>query len=132
MAEEKNTHEDLNIESEIDDLKMELEHFQAEKERVRQIVGKIGGVPRFNTKLINVLFIIAVALPIIVSFFIAPKWQPLMIEISLISLSLKIIYLIHSQTKVNHFKFWILSSIEWRLTELRKDIKKIKEQIDER
>jgi len=46
MAEEKNTYKDTEIESEIDDLKMELEHFQ---------------------------------------------------------------------TKVNHFKFWILSSIEWRI-----------------
>ncbi len=132
MAQAKDWHDDENLEDEIDDLKMELEHFQKEKERVRQIVGKIGGVPKFSTKIINTLFIIAVAVPIAISFFVGEKWQPLMIEVSLISLSLKIIYLIHSQVKVNHFKFWILSSIEWRLTEIRKDLKKLKKQIEEK
>jgi len=38
-----------NIEDEISDLKQELEHFQQEKERVRAIIGKIGGVPKFQT-----------------------------------------------------------------------------------
>ena len=64
MAQAKDWHDDENLEDEIDDLKMELEHFQKEKERVRQIVGKIGGVPKFSTKIINTLFIIAVAVPI--------------------------------------------------------------------
>ena len=47
-----------NFEDELNDLKQELEHFQQEKERVRAIIGKIGGMPKFHTKLINIIFII--------------------------------------------------------------------------
>ena len=112
------------IKDEIDDLKQELEHFQKEKERVRDIIGKIGGVPTFNTKFLNVLFIIVIGVSLVVSV-VAEKWRLFSIEIAMVALSLKIIYLIHCQMRVNHFKFWILSSIEWRLNEMMKIIKKL-------
>ena len=44
------------LEDEINDLKHELEIFGKDKERIRQILGKIGGVPKFETKLVNILF----------------------------------------------------------------------------
>ena len=40
-------HENNRIESEIDDLRLELEHFQQEKERVRAIIGRVGGCLSF-------------------------------------------------------------------------------------
>jgi len=113
------------IKDEIDDLKQELEHFQKEKERVREIVGKVGGVPTFNTKLMNVIFIVIIGVSLVVSLIADEKWRLLSIEIATVALSVKIIYLIHCQMRVNHFKFWILSSIEWRLNEMMKKIKKL-------
>jgi len=113
------------IKDEIDDLKQELEHFQKEKERVREIVGKVGGVPTFNMKLLNVIFIVVIGVSIVVSLIAGEKWRLLSIEIATVALSVKIIYLIHCQMRVNHFKFWILSSIEWRLNEMMKIIKKL-------
>ena len=115
------------IEEEIQDLKTELEHFQKEKERVRNIIGKIGGMPTFNAKVINIIFIIVIAVSIIISIVGGDKWRLLMIELATVALSLKIIYLIHCQMRINHFKFWMLSSIEWRLNELMKAIKQLKE-----
>ena len=35
--------------------------------------------------------------------------------------------MIHKQSKVEHFQFWILSSIEFRLTELAKDVRSLKD-----
>ena len=58
--EEKNEH----LENEISDLKEELENFQKEKERVRAIIGKLGGVRSFQTRLINALFIVANPMPV--------------------------------------------------------------------
>ena len=107
--------ENNRVESELDDLKLELEHFQQEKERVRAIIGQVGGVPKFHTKLANSAFIILIAVTLIISIVGGEKWRLLMIEIATVALSLKIIYLIHCQMRVNHFKFWILSSIEWRI-----------------
>jgi hypothetical protein len=115
-----------NQENEIDDLKRELEHFQQEKERVRAIIGKIGGVPKFRTKLINVIFIIVIAASVAISL-IGEKWRLLMIELATVTLSIKIIYMIHLQMRVNHFKFWILSSIEWRINEVMMHIKQLKD-----
>jgi hypothetical protein len=115
-----------NFQDELRDLREELEHFQQEKERVRAIIGKIGGVPKFRTKLINAIFITVIATSVILSIVGTEKMRILMIELATITLSAKIIYLIHCQMRINHFEFWILSSLEWRLTELMKHIKKLK------
>lgn len=115
---------DNNLHDELDDLKKELESFQKEKERVRTIIGKIGGVPKFRTKLINVLFIVVIVVSVVLSIIGGEHLRLLMIEVATITLSLKIIYLIHCQMRVNHFQFWILSSLEWRLTEIMKHVKK--------
>lgn len=120
--------ENNRVESEIDDLKVELEHFQREKERVRAIIGQVGGVPKFHTKLANVAFIILIIVTLTISIIGGDKWRLLMIEIATVALSLKIIYLIHCQMRVNHFKFWILSSIEWRINEMMKLVKKIADE----
>jgi hypothetical protein len=112
-------------EDEISDLRMELEHFEHEKERVRAIIGKIGGVPKFRTKLINILFIVVIVIAGVISIFSGEKLRLLMVELTTIMLSLKIIYMIHIQTRVNHFKFWILSAIEWRINEMMVRIKQI-------
>ncbi len=112
---------------ELEDLKLELENFQQEKERVRAILGKVGGVPKFQAKIINIIFIVIIAISIVLSFCVNEKWQLHMVELATIALSLKIIYLIHLQMKVNHFQFWILSSLEWRLNEMMKLIKNLKD-----
>ena len=101
-----------NLEDEISDLKLELEHFQQEKERVRAIVGKIGGLPKFRTKLFNGIFIGIIIISVSGSIIGGDKLRLLMIEMATVALSLKIIYLIPCQMRINHFKFWILSSIE--------------------
>ncbi len=123
--------QNVNIEDEIDDLKHELKHFQKEKERVRAIIGKIGGTPKYGTKFINILFIIAVAIPVLISIFAGERVRLLMVELATVILSVKIIYLIHSQMHVNHFEFWILSSIEWRINEMTKLIKKSQKDSDD-
>ncbi|MFZ2146414.1 MAG: hypothetical protein WAV28_04265 [Sedimentisphaerales bacterium] len=115
-----------NFEDEIDDLKQELEHFQKEKERVRAIIGKIGGVPKFRTKLINAIFVIIIMASMVVSIIGGEQLRLLMIELATVTLSVKIIYMIHLQMRVNHFQFWILSSLEWRLNEGMRHIKQLK------
>lgn len=121
-----NNNEDMSgdFEQELADLKKELENFQQEKERVRAIIGKIGGVPHFHNKLFNWILIIATAICMIVSLLVDNlSVRLLMIELASAAVSVKIIYLIHCQMRVNHFKVWVLSSIEWRLNELTKLVK---------
>jgi uncharacterized membrane protein YjjP (DUF1212 family) len=129
MTDQMNDYDRLQLESELEDLKSELESFQKEKEKVRALIGQIGGVPKFRTKLMNVIFIGILAASVILSVLLGEEWRTLMIEVATVTLSLKIIYLINCQVKVNHFKFWILSSIEWRLNEVKKQITQLRKEL---
>ncbi len=108
---------------EMDDLKQEIERFIKEKERVRSIVGEIGGVPRTHAKVFNIIFIILIIVILIISLVSGGTVRLAMVELAVAALSVKLIYLIHNQARVNHFQLWILSSLEWRLNELCKEIK---------
>jgi hypothetical protein len=102
-------------------LSNEIEEFKKEKERIRAIVGKIGATPTFGKKILNILFIFLV----IVCFslpFIFPELHLPMIEFGLMLISIKIIYLLHSNSRQMHFMFWILTSLEWRLNEITKKL----------
>ena len=86
----KKEHE--GFENEINDLKQELKNFQQEKERVRAIIGNIGGMPKFHTKLINVIFIVVVVGSVAISIICGEKCMLFMIDFATVALSLKIIY----------------------------------------
>ncbi|HPC95406.1 MAG TPA: hypothetical protein PLU87_10710 [Sedimentisphaerales bacterium] len=73
MAEEHACGQADQIESELEDLRKELENFQKEKERVRAIIGKIGGVPKTRVRLVNTLFIVIVVSCVIVSIVAGEK-----------------------------------------------------------
>jgi hypothetical protein len=125
MEETKNQ---VQIEQELEDLKKELENFQREKERVRAIIGQVGGVPKFHNKVFNWILIAATAICLIISLLVDHlSVRLLMIELASAAVSVKIIYLMHCQMRVNHFKVWVLSSIEWRISELTKLVKSRKE-----
>ncbi len=87
----------------IKDLEKELEEFQKEKERVKNIIGKIGGKKRsVYGRYANTLFICIV----LSVFFIGGIFHKisfmLSIEIGVLLTSLKIAWMIHQQEKVNH------------------------------
>ena len=112
------------FQEEIEDLKQELENFQQEKHRIRGIVGKIGGVPTFNTKMFNNIFLAIIIVSLVVSLFF-PSIRLLMIELATAALSVKILYMMHCQNRVNHFQLWMLSSLEWRINEVMKHLREV-------
>ena len=130
MAEEPQQNRHEHLEEEFEDLKKELEYFEKEKERVRTIVGKIGGAPKSQVRILNVLFIVVLVVSVVISVVADEKWRLLMIELATVTLSIKIIYLIHAQMRVAHFEFWILSSLEWRLNEVTKQVRQLKKAIE--
>jgi len=131
MANDAREYQHEHLEEELEDLRKELEHFQKEKERVRAIVGKIGGVPKTQANVINIVFIVVIGVSLIVSILGGEQWRLLMIEIATVALSIKIIYLIHSQMRVAHFEFWILSSLEWRINEIMKQLRELRKDKDD-
>jgi hypothetical protein len=119
-----------NITEELEDLKQELENFQQEKERVRTIIGGIGGIPKFHTKIVNTVFILLIVGSLIISTIMDNnEIRLIMIEFATVALSIKILYMMHCQSRVNHFQIWMQSSIEWRINEIMKMIRKIDNKI---
>ncbi len=107
------------IEQEVADLEKELERFQKEKERVRAIVGSIGGVPRFHSKIANYLIAAVIIACLVLSLWAETAVVQLaMVEVAIAVLSFKLIYVIYQQSRVNHFQLWVLTALEWRMDEL--------------
>lgn len=101
-------------------LQDELEHYRLEQEKVKQIVGSIGGAHQNQKhKIFNAVFLFIV----VVSFFMGGVLHyipvTLSLELGVLLVSLKIAWMIHEQQKVNHFQFWILNSLEIRLNSLQ-------------
>ena len=114
------------IHEELEDLLQEVEDFRQEKEKVRAIVGKIGGVPSRTTKLLNLGFIVFLLAILAGSLAVEETrihWT--LVDIAIFAVSLKLIYLIHKQSQVNHLQTWILSSLEWRINEILKNLRKL-------
>ncbi|TYB32177.1 MAG: hypothetical protein FXF47_00115 [Candidatus Mcinerneyibacterium aminivorans] len=123
--------EDMN-EKEVEDLIEEIEHFKKEKERVRSIVGNIGGMPSFNSRAFNIIFSIIVIGLLVASFIVVnERIHFILSDIAIAAISVKIIYLIYKQGRVNHFKLWILSSLEWKVNEISKKVKTLEKKVED-
>lgn len=116
-------------------LRRELEEFKAEKEKIRQLVGQIGGTESVEKdRRINFIFLIIVGLlfafDILRHIFKFADFLPsvLSLEIGLLLVSIKIVWMIHKQTKVEHFQFHVMNSIEFRLNDLSKQLREMQKE----
>ena len=105
------------------ELARELEEFKKEKERVKKLLGSLGGqLSHKKENMINILF-----LSIVLLFFtleVTTHWLPpfVSLEVGLLILSIKIVWMMYTSQKVNHFQFWILNSIEFKVNKIEKQI----------
>jgi len=123
-------------EHDTDALKRELEQFKKEKDAIRKIVGQIGGVKAdARDRLITRGFIAA-----IITLFVLDVLRHLLhldvplpplfsLELGVLFVSLKIVWMMHRQAKVEHFQFWILNSIEFRLNDVAKKLQQIEKGV---
>ena len=78
------------------------------------------------------LFIILTLFILEVSTKFLPAYISL--EIGVLLVSIKIVWMIHSQGRSNHFVFWILNTLEFRLNDVAKGIRNLETsmQVNER
>ena len=122
---------------EVEALREELEHYKSEKENIRDVVGQIGGrSQKTRNMIINIGFLVLVVG--LFSFDVArhslhltiPYLPPmLLLELAVLLVSLKIIWMIHERSKVDHFEFWVLNSIEFRLNVISRRIASLEEAV---
>lgn len=111
-------------------LKMEeMEEFLVEKERIRQIVGQIGGKPNLVSRITNIFIFVFIISTLIVAPFLPESFELPAVEVGLALISIKIFFMLQNEAKVTHFQFWMLSSLEWRMNDMSKRLIQIDENI---
>ena len=117
-------------EKDTEQLREELERFRKEKEQIRELVGQIGGKNLARRdRIVNTIFISIIAVVFLLDILRhtaaveVPLPPLLLLDLGVLLISLKIIWMIHKQSKVEHFQFWILSAMEWRLNEIITELK---------
>ena len=106
-------------------LEDEIKDFETERENIRKIIGRIGGVPSPKARLVNIVFILLVLTVFTMSIIWGGRIRFFMIEVGILLLSIKLVYFLESYIRLNHFQFWILSSLEWRLDQVDKRLKQL-------
>jgi hypothetical protein len=120
-------------------LEKEILQYRKEKESVRRLLGQIGGsTTQRKERTVNITFaalvILFFAFDIIRHFLqIHIDFLPELfsVEIAVLLVSMKIIWMIHSQQKVEHFQFWILNTIEFQMNNTAVRIRKIETMVEE-
>ncbi|OQX53697.1 MAG: hypothetical protein B5M53_06675 [Candidatus Cloacimonas sp. 4484_209] len=110
--------------------KEEIERFLADREKIRKIVGNIGGKPTRNERIVNIIFFAIVAALFIISFIPHGISKIIGIEIAIFLVSLKLVYFLYNEARVNHFQFWVLSTLEWRINDISKTLKEIMKMLE--
>lgn len=119
------------IHSDYEALKQELEEFQQEKERIRRMIGSIGG-ERYSHRdnIFNIVFLVMIMT--LFTLEITAKILPSMIsiELSVFLVSVKIVWMMHQQHRYNHFVFWILNTIEFRVNQVNGAVVKMQKSLE--
>ncbi|MGD1818383.1 MAG: hypothetical protein ACPKOI_00680 [Pleomorphochaeta sp.] len=108
----------------------EIEEYNQEKEKIRIMLGKLGG-KNFSKvdAIVNIVF-----LTIILSLFtleMTTHFLPsfISLEISVLLVSIKIVFMMHHQYKTNHFQFWILNTIEFKINAMHSELRALERKI---
>ena len=111
----------------------EIEEFRKEKQRIKYIVGEIGGnSEKRQNKIVNMLLLAIMIVVLIVGVALQKIDLVTTLEVAILIGIFKIIWILYENQRINHFQFWILNSLEFRINEIHKKVKKIEKDINEK
>lgn len=103
-----------------------------ERERIRERIGAIGGTTgkRLDVGInITLLAIVGILFVLEIGFHLLP---PLIaISIGVLLVSVKIVLVMTSIQKISHYEFWILNTIDFRISQLENEVRSISKSIKE-
>jgi hypothetical protein len=109
----------------------EINNFYKERERIRDAIGKIGGIQYSKVDtIVNIIFIILVVGFFSIELIFRPLPTTVSIEIGVFLVSLKIVWMIHANQKFNHFVFWVLNSLEFRMNAHTHMLEELEKKVD--
>lgn len=121
-----------NPEMETDEsINDEIAEFHKERARIRQLMGQIGGVQYSKADtVINIFFIVMVLGFFGMELLFHPIPTTVSIEIGVFLISIKMLWMIHANQKFNHFVFWVLNTVEYRLNANAKALEELTASVD--
>ena len=114
-----------------DRLREELHEFQQEKERIRNIVGQIGGINNRQNKIINTLLIVIIIVLLVLGGVFKRITPSMAVQVAILFGVLKLIWMFYESQRASHFQFWILNSLEFRINEMYKKTNSIEKELKE-
>lgn len=118
-------------EENFEELKQQLEEYKEEKERVRKLVGQIGGKKGSKLHMLfNQIFVLSIILVFILSGIFQKISYSTGMELILVFFGVKIMWMIYEQHKINHFQFWMLTTLELKSNEMDKKLWKILKKLE--
>lgn len=118
-------------EQEQEVLLKELEAFSKEKDRIKKIVGKIGGSNNIQNKRVNTLLVFMVFTLLFTGGVLEKISIELAMYCSILIVLSKLIWILYEMKKANHFQYWILNSLEVKLNKISIKVRKIEKLLEE-
>ena len=120
--------------TEFETLREELAHFRAEKEKIRDVIGQIGGQgSRKHEHVLNAVFLTLVLVLFAVEVINMAGWHlfppAMLLSMAVLLVSVKIVWMIHRQAKVDHFQFWVLNSIDFQMNMMSRRLTSLEEKV---
>lgn len=99
-------------------------------------MGQVGSTKKGRDRVVNIVFLVVVIVTFayemvktITAYEIRGILSAISIEIALLLISVKIIWMIHQQSKIDHFQFWVLNSIEFQITQISERLMKLEPEL---
>ncbi len=100
-------------------LKEDIELYSRERKRVQKLISSISGrgYARRDT-ILNIIFLMGILILFTLESTTELIPSSLSLQLGVLLVSLKIVWMIHINARFNHFQFWILNSLEQRVNKI--------------
>lgn len=105
--------------------------FQTEKDRIKGIVGEIGGKNNAQHKIVSLVFALLIVVLLVLGVALQKISLFLTLEIVVLIGIFKILWMFYEVQRSIHFQFWLLNSLEFRINDVDKRMKKIEKLLRE-
>lgn len=101
------------------DIQSEIANYAKESARIKRVLDAINGNTRtLGNKIVNILFFTGIIVLVLLRFVFNVTNDILSLELGIIFLSVKMMWMMNMQLKHEHFLFWILHTIEFEQREI--------------
>lgn len=106
----------------------EIKEFEKEKDKIRQLVGNIGGKNNAQVKKVNAILVGMIIVLLFMGGVLRKMSLELTMYLAILLGIIKIIWMLYETKKSTHFQFWILNSLEVKINEINKKISKVEKR----